>query len=171
MTECTANRPVYTVSPEAADAYVAWLAEKTGRSFRLPTEAEWEYAAAGIERREFPWGHVFDSRRVNTREGDFLCTTPVGMYPDGATPEGICDLAGNVEEFVSNDYVPYPGGRPVIDDLMQNRGSYRVARGGSFTRFRDLARTRRRHGRYQSSIYVMGFRLAEDCPHSGSNNA
>ncbi|WP_036773576.1 SUMF1/EgtB/PvdO family nonheme iron enzyme [Photorhabdus australis] len=72
------------------------------------------------------------------------------------------DLAGNVEEYTSDSYLPYQSGTAVYDDLMLTEGShYKVARGGSFTRFRDLCRTRRRHGRYHSPLYIMGFRLAE----------
>jgi formylglycine-generating enzyme required for sulfatase activity len=157
-----ANHPVYTVAPEAADAYAAWLAEVTGRRFRLPTEAEWEFAATGGDDREFPWGDDWDPERANTAERGPLCTTPVGIYPAGRSPFGLDDLAGNVEEYVADDYRPYPGGDAVADDLVDLHGaSYRVARGGSFARHGDLARCRRRHGWYHSAHYAMGFRLAE----------
>jgi len=156
-----ANHPVWTVPPEAADAYAAWLAARTGRAFRLLTEAEWEYAASGGTGREFPWGEVFDPERANTVEAGPLCTTPVGMYPRGRTASGIDDLAGNVEEYVADNYRAYPGGSFIADDLQITRGSYRVARGGSFSRYGDLARCSRRHGWYDSPIYAMGFRLGE----------
>jgi toxoflavin biosynthesis protein ToxD len=156
-----ANHPVWTVPPEAADAYAGWLAARTGRRFRLLTEAEWEYAASGGSGREFPWGDTFDPRCANTVEAGPLTTTPVGMYARGRTPSGIDDLAGNVEEYVADDYRAYPGGEFVADDLQLTRGRYRVARGGSFTRYGDLARCRRRHGWYDSPIYAMGFRLGE----------
>ena len=70
-------------------------------------------------------------------------------------------MAGNVEEYVSNDYQPYSGGRNIADDLAVTQGAYRIARGGSFSRFGDLARCARRHGRYQRDIYAMGFRLVQ----------
>ena len=71
-------------------------------------------------------------------------------------------MAGNVEEYVADDYAAYPGGAFIADHLVQIHGRYRVARGGSFARFRDLARTRRRHGfNPRSATYAMGFRLAE----------
>jgi toxoflavin biosynthesis protein ToxD len=158
--EHRSNHPVYSVTPEAADAYVMWLAAKTGRAFRLPTEAEWEHAAAGDERREFPWGDSFAGDCANTLEVGLLTTTPVGIYPRGASPFGVLDMAGNVEEYVAEDYAPYPGGTRVDDDLAA-AGAYRVTRGGSFTRSRDLARCKRRHGYYPRPIYAMGFRLAE----------
>jgi formylglycine-generating enzyme required for sulfatase activity len=156
------NHPVFGVSPRAADAYAAWLAARTGRRFRLPTEAEWEYAAAGPAGFEFPWGEGFETGQANTAEEEILNTTTVGLFPRGASPSGALDMAGNVEEYVADDYRPYPGGVEVRDDLFELAHAYRVARGGSYARFRDLARTRRRHGfNPLSGVYVMGFRLAE----------
>lgn len=157
-----ANHPVYTVTAAAADAYAAWLSRKTGRSFRLPSEVEWEYAAAGPERREFPWGGQFDIECANTVELGALTTTPVGMFPRGVSQFGICDMAGNVEEYVADTYRPYPGAPVIADDLLVRDGAYRVARGGSFARFADLARCRRRHGFFARPIYAMGFRLVEE---------
>jgi formylglycine-generating enzyme required for sulfatase activity len=159
-----ANHPVYTVSAEAADAYTAWLSRRLGRGFRLPREAEWEYAAGGPEGREFPWGTEFDIECANTVELGALCTTPVGMFPRGASSFGLLDMGGNVEEYVANDYAPYPGAATIADDLLVLSGSYRIARGGSFARFADLARSKRRHGHYHRAIYAMGFRIAEDPP-------
>ncbi|MFN2497323.1 MAG: SUMF1/EgtB/PvdO family nonheme iron enzyme, partial [Pseudonocardiaceae bacterium] len=66
-----------------------------------------------------------------------------------------------VEEYTAEDYRPYPGGEHVIDDLTTRGGSYRVTRGGSFTRYGDVARCARRHGWYPRAIYAVGFRLAE----------
>jgi len=157
-----ANHPVYTISPESADAYARWLAQRTGRDFRLPTEAEWEWAAAGPERREFPWGPLFDANLANTAETGLFRTSPVGAFVGGDSPLGLADMAGNVEEYVTDLYAAYPGGSYVDDHLAKVHSGYRVARGGSFARFRDLARTRRRHGHNSKSVtYAMGFRLAE----------
>jgi formylglycine-generating enzyme required for sulfatase activity len=157
-----ANRPVYTVSASAADAYATWLSRRLGRRFRLPHEAEWEYAAGGPEGREFPWGAGFDIECANTIELGALCSTPVGMFPRGTSYFGLYDMGGNVEEYVADDYAPYPGAAPITDDLFAQAGAYRIARGGSFARFADLARCRRRHGHYHRPIYAMGFRIAED---------
>jgi formylglycine-generating enzyme required for sulfatase activity len=156
------NHPVYTVTPEAADRYAAWLAARTGRPFRLPTEAEWEYAAGGGAGLRYPWGDVWEQDRANTLETGLLGTSPVGAFPSGRSWCGALDMAGNVEEYVSDRYRPYPGGRLVQDDLFRRMGHYRIARGGAFNRFRDLARNQRRHGPYPRSLYAMGFRLAED---------
>lgn len=155
------NHPVYTVSPPAADAYATWLRGRTGRRWRLPSESEWEYAASGGTGIEYPWGIEFDPHRANTVEVGPLRSTPVGIYPEGASPFGVLDMAGNVEEYVADLYAPYPGGTFVDDDLAKN-GPYRIARGGSFTRYGDLARCRRRHGRFDGALYPIGFRLVED---------
>lgn len=154
-----ANHPVYTVSAEAADAYAKWLTEKTGAVYRLPTEAEWEYAAGGPKALEYPWGEKFLPDHANTVEMGILSSTPVGMFSEGNSPFGVCDMAGNVEEYVADLYWLYPGSLAPEDDLCLANQKYRVARGGSFTRFYDLARCKRRHGRYPKDIYVMGFRV------------
>lgn len=156
------NHPVYTLSAAACEAYARWLSRQTGRRFRLPSEAEWEFAAAGQDGRRYPWGERFDADCANTAETGIFDTTAVGSFPAGASAFGLLDMAGNVEEYVADDYAPYPGGQLVDDHLRQIHGQYRVARGGCFARFRDLARTRRRHGfNPRSSAYAMGFRLAE----------
>ncbi|NRF66937.1 SUMF1/EgtB/PvdO family nonheme iron enzyme [Aquincola sp. S2] len=158
-----ANHPVHSVDVASAEAYTAWLSASTGRRFRLPTEAEWELAAGGPAQREYPWGETFEPDRCNTVECGLLITSPVGMFPRGAARCGAQDMAGNVEELVATDYAPYPGGQWIDDHLVQLNGRYRVARGGSFARFRDLARCKRRHGIHRTTrVYVAGFRLAEE---------
>ncbi|MDE1917155.1 MAG: SUMF1/EgtB/PvdO family nonheme iron enzyme [Sphingomonadales bacterium] len=157
-----ANHPVHTVSARAAQAYCDWLSTRSGRCMRLPSEAEWEYAAAGPQGREFPWGETFDPAKANTAECGLFDTSPVGAFIGGESPFGLCDMGGNVEEYVTDAYGAYPGGAEVRDDLVALHGSYRIARGGAFSRFADLARTRRRHGHNpRSATYAMGFRLAE----------
>jgi formylglycine-generating enzyme required for sulfatase activity len=155
------NHPVSGILAEDADQYVAWLRDKTGLAYHLPTEAQWEYAAAGPNNLEYPWGPAFLPDHANTAEAGLFCTTPVGLFARGASPFGCLDMAGNVEEYVADDYQAYPGGAPVHDDLVSATGRHRVARGGSYSRFRDLARCARRHGKFPRAIYVMGFRLAQ----------
>jgi len=158
-----ANHPVYTISATAANAYANWLSQCTGRTFRLPAEAEWEWAAAGPDGREFPWGNEFDAFLANTAESGLFNTSPVGAFSGGESYFGASDMGGNIEEYVLDEYAPYPQGEFVSDHLTQIHGRYRIARGGSFARFRDLARTRRRHGHNpHSMVYAMGFRLAEE---------
>lgn len=156
------NAPVHGVSAADADAYAAWLTTATGRRFRLPREAEWELAAAGPGGRAYPWGDQFLPDRANTLEARIMMPTPVGAFPLGVSPYGCLDMAGNVAEFTADDYAPYPGGEFVDDDLAKLLGRYRIVRGGSFCRFRDMARCQRRHGPRPSPLYVTGFRLAED---------
>ena len=157
------NHPVFTITAVAADAYASWLSQKTGRAFRLPSEAEWEYAAAGPEGLDFPWGNDFEPDFANTVETGIFSTTPVGIFVEGNSPFGVSDMAGNVEEYVLDVYGAYLHGEFISDHLVQLNGAYRVARGGCFSRLRDLARTRRRHGRNPASqTYSMGFRLIEE---------
>jgi formylglycine-generating enzyme required for sulfatase activity len=157
-----ANHPVWSVDEAAAGMYASWLSQRLGRRFRLPTEAEWEYAASGGDDREYPWGNEFDQDAANTVEAGPLSTTAVGMYPAGRSPFGVDDLAGNVEELVVGDYAPYPNGIRINEDVATSRHIYRITRGGSFTRFGDLAHCGRRHGWYmQRQLYVVGFRLVE----------
>lgn len=157
-----ANYPVYSISHDAALSYTKWLSEKTGRLFCLPSEIQWEYAATSTDGREYPWGNEFITDHCNSVESGIIDATPIGIFPAGVGPFGHMDLAGNVEEYTSDTYYSYSENKVIRDDLWLTQGpNYFVARGGSFTRFRDLCRTRRRHGKYNSELYVMGFRLAE----------
>jgi formylglycine-generating enzyme required for sulfatase activity len=148
------NHPVHGVSHGAMLAYCDWLSRETGLRWRLPTEAEWEKAARGADGRAYPWGARFDPSRANTREAGVGDTTPVGVFPAGASPYGALDMAGNVEECTGSLYRLYPGS-PVEDP---EEGSYVVTRGGCFALDADLARCDRRHG--LPFAPAAGFRLA-----------
>jgi formylglycine-generating enzyme required for sulfatase activity len=154
------NHPVAGIEAAHADHYARWLSDRTGHPWRLPSEAEWEYAAKGPEHRPYPWAGGFDPDAANTRESGVHTTTPVGAFPAGQAPFGAHDMGGNVEEFTADDYAPYPGGDHITDHLVESMGRYRIARGGSFARFGDLTRTRRRHGAFPGPLYPVGFRLA-----------
>lgn len=93
------NHPVVQISWKSALAYVAWLRDVTGDAWRLPTEEEWQKAARGTDGRIFPWGNQWDPRLANTEQSGIGDTTPVGAYPAGASPYGILDMAGNVNEW------------------------------------------------------------------------
>jgi formylglycine-generating enzyme required for sulfatase activity len=102
------DRPVTSVSWHDAVAYAAWLAERTGERWRLPSEAEWEKAARGADGRIYPWGDAYVATRCNTLESGAKTTTPVDRYPSGASPCGVLDLAGNVWEWTASEFQPYP---------------------------------------------------------------
>ncbi|WIG58165.1 MAG: hypothetical protein OJF49_000910 [Ktedonobacterales bacterium] len=153
------DHPVVYVSWHDAVAYAAWLAKLTGQPWRLPTEAEWEKAARWDPQRRasrlYPWGDTFDQSRANTRESGKNGTTPVGSYPNGASPCGAQDLAGNVWEWNSSLYKPYPysstDGRENLDNSTENR----VLRVGSW----GSSPSSRARPTRSSDLYI-GFRLA-----------
>ena len=106
------NQPVVAVSWYEAVAYTRWLTEtlhaqkrlRSDWAVRLPTEAEWERAAAGLNGREYPWDGAWDQERANSKEAGVGRTTAVGVFPSGATPEGMQDVAGNVWEWCRTRY-------------------------------------------------------------------
>lgn len=155
------NHPVWGVSLKGTERYIQWLSKRSDNSWRLPTEAEWEWAARGKTDCRYPFGEEFDSAQCNTLESNNNTSTPVDKFKDSLSPFGLCDLAGNVEEWTSTSYSAYPGGEIIKDDLWKILGAgYPVLRGGSFELRGDLARTRRRHGPHPGHEFrVTGFRL------------
>lgn len=120
------DHPVVQVSWEDARAYSEW-AQK-----RLPTEAEWECAARGVDERRWPWGNEFGRGRCNTLESNIGRTTAVYRFsPQGDGYEGVGDLIGNVWEWTSSLYWPYPYDADDGREGLQARG-WRVLRGGSW---------------------------------------
>ncbi len=93
------EHPVVLVSHADALAYAHWLSARTGRRWRLPTEAEWEKAVRGGDGRRFPWGDAFLADRLNSHDQGPFDTVPVGTFPTGASPFGILDGAGQVYEW------------------------------------------------------------------------
>jgi formylglycine-generating enzyme required for sulfatase activity len=93
------EHPVVLVSHGDALAYAAWLSRRTGRQWRLPSEAEWEKAARGSDGRRFPWGDEFLADRLNSHDNGPFDTVPVGTFSNGASPFGILDGAGQVYEW------------------------------------------------------------------------
>jgi formylglycine-generating enzyme required for sulfatase activity len=97
-----ADHPATGLAFDAARAVCAWAADVLGRPVRLPTGDEWEAAARGADGRPYPWGAAFDPDRCACAEGGAWTTAPVGAHPDGASPFGAEDLAGNVWEWVGD---------------------------------------------------------------------
>lgn len=132
------NHPVVGVNWFDAVAYCDWLAEQSGRPYRLPTEAQWEKAARGTDGRIYPWGDHWDERLCNP---DPERSTAVDAYPDGQSPYGCLDMAGNIAEWVStawgSDWLqpdfPYPY-RPDDGREMPVTGqvAHRIFRGVTF---------------------------------------
>lgn len=121
--------PVLHVNAHEAEAYCRWA----GR--RLPTEAEWELAAAGPEKRRFPWGEELpDSSRarLDWRGGDLA---PVDAYPEGDSPFGCRQMLGNVWEWTASTFEPYPGFEPgpYREYSQPWFHTHRVLRGGCWT--------------------------------------
>jgi formylglycine-generating enzyme required for sulfatase activity len=175
-----ANHPVVWVSWYDAKAYCEWLSQKTGKRYRLPTEAEWEKAARGTDAREYPWGDEFDQRKCNTSESGIHTTTPVGIYAEGASPYGALDMAGNVWEWCNSRLRGYPyraddgrenppmetkPSRGLLSRLLKRESRFvdvRVARGGSWHLRRGSARCAARYGSNPDyRYYLIGFRVAE----------
>ncbi len=123
-------------------AYCQWLSKKTVKHYRLPSEAEWEKAARGEEGLIYPWGNEWDKTRLNSAEGGKGDNTPVGQYsPNGDSPYGVADMAGNVWEWTRSlwgkdwekpdfryPYNPEDG----REDLNAGSNMLRVLRGGAF---------------------------------------
>jgi formylglycine-generating enzyme required for sulfatase activity len=153
------DHPVVYVSWDDAVAYCRWLSEVTGRPYRLPSEAEWEKGARGTDGRIWPWGNQWDAKRCNTGESDKGDTTPVGAYPQGASPYGLLDMAGNVCEWTRSFYRSYPYDPDDGREDLEAVGA-RVLRGGSWHLDRDVARCVGRgwHDPDYSDDFI-GFRL------------
>jgi eukaryotic-like serine/threonine-protein kinase len=158
--------PVVWVGWDQAVAYCTWAGA------RLPTEAEWEYAARGPESRLFPWGDEFDGTRLNYCDAScqlgpadpsfhdgYADTAPVGSYPSGVSWCGALDMAGNVREWVADWFGPYHGRQ--ANPHGPTSGEMIVSRGGSWLDPPENVRSAKR-GRNTTDflIYKLGIRCA-----------
>jgi len=145
--------PIVGVSWFEAEAYCAWVANELKRQVRLPSEEEWEYAARGEDGRPYPWGEVFEASLTNTIEAENSDTVEVGSISGDTSPFGVNDMAGNVQEWTSSLYKPFPE-ETYADEWLQ------VARGGSFNDTAFAARTSYRRA-YPPGYFFsfLGFRV------------
>jgi len=149
---------------------VTWFEARdfcTKRGARLPTEAEWEYVARGPDDLIYPWGNSFDSYNAIFYANSDGQTTMVGSKPTGASWVGALDLSGNVEEWVSSIYKPYPYNADDGREDLSDRVSERVVRGGNFSTIYItwLGATWRNHLVPSSADAFYGFR----CIRSGDS--
>lgn len=139
------DHPVVLVSHADARAYAAWLSERTGTEWRLPHELEWQKAARGLDGLHFPWGDEYDANLLNSHDAGPFDTLPVGQFPEGASPFGMLDAAGQVFEWTAN---PAGNGRWIV-------------KGGSWDdRGCGVCRPAARHSRPEEIKHILvGFRL------------
>jgi formylglycine-generating enzyme required for sulfatase activity len=161
--------PVVWVTRDQAQAYCQWAGG------RLPTEAEWEYAARGPKSWLYPWGNDFDGARLNycdvncdagpsdpTVDDGYADTAPVGSYPSGASWVGALDMAGNVREWVA-DWYGYYMREPQVNPTGPTSGDATVPRGGSWLDLPSNIRSANRGGEpLDYTRHKVGFRCVTD---------
>lgn len=160
------DRPVIDVSWDDAQEFVAWLSKKTGQSYRLPSEAEWEYAARGGAGSPYWWGRDVGVGHANCQDCGAPAaphqTLPVGSFRPNAF--GLSDTSGNAAEWVQDCWNGSYAGAPHDGSAWKTGDcSLRVLRGGSFASKATAVRSASRF-RYDEDVryYANGFRVARD---------
>ena len=166
------KRPVINVSWEDAQAYAEWLSKESGYTYRLPTEAEWEYAARAGTETKYWWGDTASHEYANYGKDEccdglaegkdqWVNTSPVDSFD--ANSFGLHDTAGNVWEWTCSPWKDKYEGQEL--GCEGEEGSDRVIRGGGWGSSPSLVRSASRNGRYPAVRYdYLGFRLARTGP-------
>ncbi len=167
------HHPVVYVSARDAEAFCDWLSRHEGTTYRLPTEAEWEYAARGPGHLTYPWGELPPTGKeanfadANTPfawadrsiDDGYAQSSPVGSYPKGASPFGVEDLAGNVWEWCYDNLLPYSG-KERTNPRGGRDGGKRCCRGGSWkSRLASLRTSARSFNAPIHAGHDIGFRV------------
>jgi len=162
------DRPVINVDFHRIMNFVAWLSEKTGHQYRIPSEAEWEYAHRGGTVTAYPWGPDAGINRANCKDckskWSAHSTAPVGSF--APNPFGLYDTVGNAFEWVADCWNPTHEGAPK-NTVARTDGNckLRVMRGGSFYYFKKVARASyRAKNPANVKSYWLGFRVARSLP-------
>lgn len=171
------RHPVVYVSSLEAIKFCQWLSTRERKKYRLPTEAEWEFAARGTDGRKYPWGNYdrrgdlanFADRNTVFAWSDhdisdgYPESSPVGAFPMGASPFKMEDMAGNVWEWCLDYFEAYRG-TPKVNPRGATAGAKRTYRGGSWkSRFNSLRTTARGANTPSYSCNDLGFRVVCEC--------
>jgi len=158
------DRPVIHVNWNDAKAFCDWMSGETGENIHLPTEAQWEKAARGTDQRRYPWGNGSPDNSLANYANNLGKTLPVGSYPEGVSPYGIHDMAGNVWEWCSDWYdYDYYSSSPTNNPQGPSSRPYHVRRGGSWSNLAHVIRSALRdYYSPSSSDFSVGFRLCKD---------
>jgi ergothioneine biosynthesis protein EgtB len=162
------NEPVTHISYYEASAYAKW------RGKRLPTEVEWEYACTyqpeSSTKQAFPWrNQALETHHANLFENKLWCASEAGAFPEGATAQGLHQMIGDLWEWTSSDYVPFPGFRTQFDEYNDKWFvGQKVLRGGSYATPRMSTRSTYRNFFAPSDRWMCsGFRCARTLEEKG----
>jgi len=161
------KRPVMNITFGDAKGYLAWISAKTGKTYRLPTEAEWEYAARAGTTTQFWWGDAIGSKKANCR--DCAPTISHETYPVGtfeANPFGLYDVHGNVWEWVEDCWNPTYYNAPTDGSAWtESNCHFRTTRSGSWYYFnKNLRSASRSKFPAKAFSYGIGFRVVRELP-------